>query len=893
MDGSTIVTNHRLPHLPTGSYLYVITRREHCGDFLHQSRPIYKCTGVLAIPLVKDSANKVLTDESQRAQKLTSATADGRPSSSSSSSGESEDEDDVDDIVAEENATPSLLRRSSYFSNIGEQRSATLKPSEAQKWQRNGAPQRSASEHFDPSSITTSPPAVAEHSTVGQDAPVALPESLDVSTSPGQSEDGQSLAEQEANKAELEDKLVKEAARQFARGEMFFAYEFDITTSLQRKYEEVVQSGGPSANASTPLASQVPFEEPRSNLPLWRRVDRKFFHNEFMSKDFINAGLHTMVLPLMQGYFQSSPLEVQFDDEDPEKEGTSAQLLIVSRRSRERPGLRYQRRGINEAGQVANYVETEQILLVKRAAQTHLFSFVQFRGSIPLFWSQSPFSMKPPPVLERSPQENADACSKHFQVQTERYGNVTCINLAEQAGKEGEITDAYRRAVEDLESKSNPNVHYQAFDFHKECAGMKFENVSKLIDLQKDRLEEMNCFWRAWGLDSKEASAASPPKLMSQQRGIFRVSCLDCLDRTNVVQSAFGRHTLQAQFARIGITPQHHPTFDFAFNDMWANNGDQVSQCYAGSRALKGDFTRTGKRNLFGMMNDATASVYRMVQGAVTDFWRQTVISFMYGELSLARLERFTDDLQTADPSNETRLARIRAVAIETCASMVLQQDEDSGEHKIGGWALFSPLELSQVRSAKLEEKVVILSNKALYICAYDFTAEKFCEFTRVGLGDVRGIQKGPYVISPKDGYHPEQHWGLLVRYTNPSTRLNTASIRNVVPSFTEGEEDVAGKEFVALKAIADEFAGTLERDSHESASGGVKSSDKKRGKGNGSRSETLRSQASLFTLTPDGLTSHQIVDRIVGILVEECATAGACDADGGSGFVEAKSIQR
>lgn len=33
----------------------------------------------------------------------------------------------------------------------------------------------------------------------------------------------------------------------------------------------------------------------------------------------------------------------------------------------------------------------------------------------------------------------------------------------------------------------------------------------------------------------------------------------------------------------------------------WANNGDAVSQQYAGTCALKGDFTRTGRRRMRGL----------------------------------------------------------------------------------------------------------------------------------------------------------------------------------------------------------------------------------------------------------------------------------------------------
>ncbi len=44
---------------------------------------------------------------------------------------------------------------------------------------------------------------------------------------------------------------------------------------------------------------------------------------------------------------------------------------------------------------------------------------------------------------------------------------------------------------------------------------------------------------------------------------------------------------------------------------LWANNGDAISQQYAGTDALKGDYTRTGERNLTGMMKDGMKSANR------------------------------------------------------------------------------------------------------------------------------------------------------------------------------------------------------------------------------------------------------------------------------------------
>lgn len=47
-----------------------------------------------------------------------------------------------------------------------------------------------------------------------------------------------------------------------------------------------------------------------------------------------------------------------------------------------------------------------------------------------------------------------------------------------------------------------------------------------------------------------------------------------------------------------------HDDLDVAFNILWADNGDAISREYAGTSALKGDFTRTGKRDWRGAMNE-------------------------------------------------------------------------------------------------------------------------------------------------------------------------------------------------------------------------------------------------------------------------------------------------
>ena len=58
---------------------------------------------------------------------------------------------------------------------------------------------------------------------------------------------------------------------------------------------------------------------------------------------------------------------------------------------------------------------------------------------------------------------------------------------------------------------------------------MKFENVSLLIAALEPQIRAMRYCW----MDRVGA--------VCSQEGVFRVNCMDCLDRTNVVQTAIAR----------------------------------------------------------------------------------------------------------------------------------------------------------------------------------------------------------------------------------------------------------------------------------------------------------------------------------------------------------------
>ncbi|KAJ9070300.1 hypothetical protein DSO57_1009392 [Entomophthora muscae] len=558
----------------------------------------------------------------------------------------------------------------------------------------------------------------------------------------------------------LEARIKREIHRLFGEeGNMYVSYTYDLTRSLQRQ----------AAQDST-------------RQPLWQMAHQPFWWNKSLQSDYITAELHNWILPVVQGFAQTELCEM---------DGFPFSVTLISRRDTRRLGMRYQRRGVNDAGHVANFVETEQILELQREGEEcHVCSFVQVRGSIPLFWSQSPYSLKPVPIIERSSGENLDAIIKHLASLRASYGNLMYIvSLTELGGRESIVGTAYSNYTGSALSKSQGalgEVTFIEYDFHKETHGAKGFDLTGLTDKLEDSFSEVGYFWAAG-------------ETLAAQKGVFRTNCMDCLDRTNVVQSAFAQRTLNLQLFRLGIQEHpdqglaYHAALEMTIGALWANNGDALSRAYAGTGALKADLTRTGRRNLQGMVSDATNSLARFYLNAFKDFFTQAVLDYLQGH---HRLEKFREVAEThiaTEPGLETRLLRTRLNAVQVSADLVLNE----GETLAGGWVMLSPVRLGKLYHSKLEEKVVLLTSKSLYLCSFHFELEKVLGFTCIPLDRITSLQIGTYLLtpsdlrdaeSPPDGHPPTSlpvcH-GLVVHYRWDVTieRCNTRSLKSRRPT--------------------------------------------------------------------------------------------------------------
>lgn len=174
---------------------------------------------------------------------------------------------------------------------------------------------------------------------------------------------------------------------------------------------------------------------------------------------------------------------------------------------------------------------------------------------------------------------------------------------------------------------------------------MRYDRLSILLDRVSAEQEEYVYFMLL-----KDGT------VVRQQDGVFRTNCIDCLDRTNVLQSLLARRNLQQVFSvsssmlilqsyyldsfpfqKLGILNESQRVedqqdFENLFKNIWADHADVISTQYSGTGALKTDFTRLGKRTKGGLVRDGVNSLVRYYKNNFADGFRQVchAICFQY-----------------------------------------------------------------------------------------------------------------------------------------------------------------------------------------------------------------------------------------------------------------------
>lgn len=199
---------------------------------------------------------------------------------------------------------------------------------------------------------------------------------------------------------------------------------------------------------------------------------------------------------------------------------------------------------------------------------------------------------------------------------------------------------------------------------------------------------------------------------------------------------------------------------------IWANNGDVISRQYAGTNALKSDFTRTGERNISGLMKDGMNSASRYYLNQFRDAYRQATIDLMVGytdseELLVKNLESESaaESRHKMEVDNSATAEHVR-ILIEDCKKLLIPDLETV----VGAWGLICNDPVSGDSNQEDLDVIFLLTKDAYYVALYEDETDKVTQYQKVLFSNVEKIEFGI----------PEQGFNLIGR----NNTRNEASLR-------------------------------------------------------------------------------------------------------------------
>ncbi|XP_076390098.1 polyphosphoinositide phosphatase FIG4 isoform X3 [Megachile rotundata] len=192
--------------------------------------------------------------------------------------------------------------------------------------------------------------------------------------------------------------------------------------------------------------------------------NRRFVWNSHLLKP-VEKDLHRdWILYIIHGFIGQSNVSIF---------GRSMYVTIIARRSNKYAGTRFLKRGANFDGDVANEVETEQIVHdsgVSSLSKGRFSAFVQMRGSVPGHWSQDVSKMVPKPTITCDLADPyVETAGAHFNQLLKRYGSpIIILNLVKKREKkkhESTLSEELSMAVKYLNQFLPPEHHIQYISF--------------------------------------------------------------------------------------------------------------------------------------------------------------------------------------------------------------------------------------------------------------------------------------------------------------------------------------------------------------------------------------------------------------------------------------------
>lgn len=275
-------------------------------------------------------------------------------------------------------------------------------------------------------------------------------------------------------------------------------------------------------------------------------------------------------------------------------------------------------------------------------------SYVQHRGSIPLYWTQDNTGVTPKPPIELNLIDPFySAAALHFDNLFERYGApiyvINLIKSKERQPRESKLLDEYTNAIKYLNQflPEEKKILHKAWDMSRASKVRGGDVIGNLELIAESVLETTGFFQNGDGVTSP----------MSAQNGVARTNCIDCLDRTNAAQFVIGKRALGHQLHALGILEDTTVDYDTdavnLFTHMWHDHGDTIAVQYGGSQLVNTMETYRKINQWTSHSRDMIESFKRYYNNSFLDNQRQEAYNLFLGNYIFAQGQPMLWDLAT------------------------------------------------------------------------------------------------------------------------------------------------------------------------------------------------------------------------------------------------------
>jgi phosphatidylinositol 4-phosphatase len=267
-------------------------------------------------------------------------------------------------------------------------------------------------------------------------------------------------------------------------------------------------------------------------------------------------------------------------------------MKLLSLVSSNKMGTRLLSRGIDIDGNVSFFVKTT--FECKKNIKV-LLSLTVIRGSVPLFWKQKNKGINGKLYFTGNRKDLETSFDKHFNKLEKTFGKVHVITLLGEKKDEKILNDAY------IDLLSNKNIKHTVFDLNSHTH--EFDNLKNLF------------FWHLNKIDTEDL--------------VYRVNCIDCLDRTNLAQFLICKFRLDKILK--------DPKVDLILQECWTENGNSLSNLYTGSDVMKKELSLKQKRSFMGLFDDLLISATRLINNRFTDKQKNKMINILLGKYDTSK----------------------------------------------------------------------------------------------------------------------------------------------------------------------------------------------------------------------------------------------------------------